>query len=285
VIVEIVDGEGRPVPPGRGAGHNRPDGNLHNYATPLIRTGNGPARGSWTPGGAPAAGNRTGSRKWRDGTADIIDGLNGRKVFSYFFASLFFSLNWAGNGTSSGDSKFNPGNEEQLTLKPHCGTTARRQEEKSASRPASLLLGPMKITIALPGSNDHLPFRQVSVDPQPGCGIKRAEVKPALSSPGHPDGGGPGQDRIARAGAGRNPRGAAPTEGSRAPGRRTAARVRAPCRLTSGGAVKAMTYSTIEWCPRPADFRSGGLGRSCAAPRPGSRFRTRCRIAMPRSAG
>lgn len=90
-IVEIVDPTGEPVSPGQSGQVAVTD--LHNFAMPLIRYLNGDE--------AQLAVSLCGCgrdlvrlQEILGRTCDIVDGVNGQHVHSYYFASLFGALGW-----------------------------------------------------------------------------------------------------------------------------------------------------------------------------------------------
>jgi phenylacetate-CoA ligase len=90
-IVEVVDDEGRPLPPGEPGRLAITD--LHNGAMPLIRYINGDSAVLLVE---RCACGRSLDRiqELLGRTCDIIDGVNGKRAHSYFFASMFASLEW-----------------------------------------------------------------------------------------------------------------------------------------------------------------------------------------------
>lgn len=91
-IVEVVDDAGNPLPDGTHG--NLAITDLHNKAMPLIRYVNGDQ-------GIITRSNETGKRQLMrltdilGRTCDIIDGVNGNKLHSFYFSSMFASLGWA----------------------------------------------------------------------------------------------------------------------------------------------------------------------------------------------
>lgn len=91
-IVEIVDSQGQPVSEG-GSGRIAVT-DLHNKAMPLVRYLNGD-EASIDLATCPCGRNLERLQHLLGRTCDIIDGVNGRHVHSYYFASLFGMLGWA----------------------------------------------------------------------------------------------------------------------------------------------------------------------------------------------
>ena len=238
VIVEIVDDEGRPVPPGR-PGHIALT-DLHNYATPLLRYVNGD-EGILDTRRCACGRESDRIQEVLGRTCDIIDGLNGRKVFSYFFASLFFSLNWS-ERYQLRRFQIIQENEEQLTLNLIVGQRPSQEEEKRLTARIVDYLGPMKITIA------YLDQLIVSPSGKFRWTLNRLRDKEGGSEAallsGAPPTEGTRQDRIAeKQEPGGPPRAA--RDGRERPGEKDRGAGPALPPYIGGALIKAMTYSTI----------------------------------------
>lgn len=142
-VVEIVNMEGEPVAEGTPGRLAITD--LHNFTMPLVRYVTGDEAQVRTD---PCACGRNLDRLENilGRTCDIVDGVNGRHVHSYYFASLFGSLGWA---QTHGLTRFQIVQESQSDLRITLAIRnrpCRTEEEQMLSRLCESL-GPMRFRI------------------------------------------------------------------------------------------------------------------------------------------
>lgn len=147
-IVEIVDEDGRPLPPGQAGRIAITD--LHNHAMPFIRYVNGD-EGVLSSGPCECGRELVRLTGILGRTCDILDGLNGKSVHSYFFASLFGRLGWA---ESHGLRRFQivQKSERDLLVRMSVETRPSAADEESLRQAIRDYLGPMEIHLKYPPS-------------------------------------------------------------------------------------------------------------------------------------